>query len=610
MILQTLYELYDRLAQDDAYGIAPPGFSPQKVSFKIVLRPDGTLHDIIDARRKRTLPAKGKNPPKVIFEPSLMLVPAHKKRTSSAFPQFMCDKSEYILGIGKSGLAKDKFELFRDFHIGLESEINSKWYSAVCLFLKSWQPASFSEKYAINDPHFDNFGVFQIISERKEVHEDEQVRKWWLSHYNEPDSSAKFGQCLITGEENTELCSIHPDIKGFASSTSLVNIQSNTPFESYAKSSTENCPVSKHAAFRYGTALNALTIGPQKRNHCFTLAGTKVAYWTKEKTVLESCFADIFGDLPNDTESQDATRLESIKSLLHAIKTGGALELDSTSADVPFYILGLEQPNPGRISVRFFHRSTVAELLEKLHQHQSHIAIVREFDGSSGKRRPDPEFPPLWMFLSQTVRRGDDVPPLLGGALVRSIITGGKYPEGLYTAILRRIHADRTINYLRAAMIKAVLVRNHSLPIPIMLDTENTDPAYLLGRLFAALEKTQEEALPGLNATIRDRYYSSASATPRSVFPRLLRTYQHHLEKMPHELAKNNKSIDFDLALKLKRKREILVQDIFGFFSADGYPPQLSLLDQGKFAIGYYHQRKAFFPAKAKDPETLEPVTA
>ena len=222
------------------------------------------------------------------------------------------------------------------------------------------------------------------------------------------------------------------------------------------------------------------------------------------------------------------------------------------------------------------------------------METVRQFTEPSGKRYPDPEFPAIWQILRETARVADEIPPLLAGALTRSIIEGCPYPESLFSAIIRRVHADRTINYLRAATLKAILVRNHHQSIPIMLDQANTNPAYLLGRLFSALEKTQEDALPGVNAGIRDRFYSSASTTPASVFPRLVRTYQHHLSKLPGGAKVN---------------RERLVQEILSSIDSNGFPNHLSLKSQGIFAIGYYHQRKDFF-TKKQTTNSTETATA
>jgi CRISPR-associated protein Csd1 len=231
--------------------------------------------------------------------------------------------------------------------------------------------------------------------------------------------------------------------------------------------------------------------------------------------------------------------------------------------------------------VRFWHVATLGQMVDKLKAHYDALRLRRSSD-------KDPEFPAVWQILRQTGRESKDIPPLLSGPLMRSILTGSRYPQGLFNAVLNRIRADHEITFLRAAIFKAFLIRNHQLDIPMSLDTTRTEPAYLLGRLFAALEKTQEDALPGINATIRDRFYSAASATPGTVFPRLLRTYQHHLSKL-------------DGGYKVNRERA--VQQIMG--GLNDMPGHLPLEGQGLFAIGYYHQRQDFFTKKDK-PETAQ----
>jgi CRISPR-associated protein Csd1 len=348
-----------------------------------------------------------------------------------------------------------------------------------------------------------------------------------------------------------------------------------------------NAPVSETAAFRYGTALNSLLTGPNAKKHRINIGGTTTVFWTEEPSVIEDCLADLFSsgsELP--AEVQDESRRSQIQRLLEAIRSGTKFQ-ELGDPTTPFHILGLA-PNAARLSIRFYHRSTIADLIAKLHSHQECMKMVRQFTEASGTRLPDPEFPAVWQILRETARTSEDISPLLGGALTRAIVECIPYPEGLFSAIIRRIHADRTVNYLRAATLKAVLVRNHHQNIPTMLDPDNTDPAYLLGRLFAALEKTQDNALGNLNTGIRDRFYSAASATPVSVFPRLIRTYQHHLSKL-NGGAKVN--------------RDKLVQEILSSISGEGFPSQLSLKKQGIFAIGYYHQRKDFFTKReAVDP--------
>jgi CRISPR-associated protein Csd1 len=586
MILQALYELYGRLESDKNYGIAPPGFSPQKISFRIVLKPDGTLFAIEDAR---SLDEKGK-PQNTVME-----VPGDAKPAGAGInPCFLWDNQTYLLGRlpedqekkGKIEFGKQRFEAFRTRHLELESQINCSEYSAVCRFLENWDPARIEEFPILNNVGT-GFGVFQIQGEKKYIHDCSTILKWW--RVNQPkDSSTTLGQCLITGENDVTIARLHPKIKsvtGAQSAGASIVSFNDTAYESYGKSQSFNSPVSEKAAFQYGSALNALLSGPMSKKHRLRIGDTTCVFWTEQASEVEDIFTDILGGGSNAIdEAQDESQRARIQRFLTALRSGGGFSDDLAPLDTPFYILGLA-PNAARLSVRFFHRSTLAELLEKLSNHQHCLEIVREYENPIGKRHADPEFPAIWQLLNQTARVSDEVPPLLAGALTRAIIEGTPYPEGLLSAVIRRIHADRNINYLRAAIIKAVLFRNHRTNIPIMLDTNQTEPAYLLGRLFSALEKTQEDALGNLNAGIRDKYYSSASATPASVFPRILRTYQHHLAKLQGGAKVN---------------RDKLVQEIIASISSNGFPHQLNLKAQGLFAIGYYHQRKEFFTAKPK----------
>ena len=589
MILQSLNELYSRLAADPAYEIAPPGFSPQKICFRMVLKTDGSLFDIQDAR---TPDEKGK------MQNALMLVPGEAKPPGAGInPCLLWDNQTYLLGRQPEdkadGFGLSRFEAFRQRHLELESTIKDPSFSAVCRFLEQWNSDRITEFPILNDLGT-GFGIFQLQGEKNAVHESTAVQEWWLLS-QAAEIPGDLGQCLLTGEESP-IARLHPKIKGVtgaqAAGASIVSFNANA-YESYGKAQSYNAPVSEAAAFRYGTALNSLLTGPKSQKHRIRIGDTTTVFWTEKPSIVEDCFADIFsGGYQATEEVQDETKRGQLQRVLEAIRSGGKYQELGESGETQFHILGLA-PNAARISIRFYHRSTVADLLAKLHDHQRCLEIVRQFTEQTGSRFPDPEFPALWQIIRETARAADEIPPLLGGALARAIIEGTPYPEGLFSAIIRRIHADRTINYLRAATLKAVLTRNHKLDIPIMLDTENTDPAYLLGRLFAALEKTQEDALGNVNAGIRDRFYSAASSTPANVFPRLLRTYQHHLSKL-NGGAKVN--------------RERMVQDIVASVAASGFPNQFALKKQGIFAIGYYHQRKDFFTKKETAPAP-EPVT-
>ncbi len=594
MILDALYQLYSRLEQDSGYGIAPPGFSPQKISFRIVLKPDGTLHAFEDARQ----PDEKGRPQSVT-----KLVPGAGKPSGSGInPCFLWDDQRYLLGRLPEDKKNDpeqrnfgrvRFERFRTKHLFLQKEINDPEFDIVCVFLQNWRPEMLAEHPLLNEL-IPGFGVFQILGNKKEVHESPGIRNWWLAKLREEcDKTPVLGRCLITGER-TGIARLHPAIKGVAgaqSSGAPIVCVNKTAGESYRKKQGFNSPVGEDAAFRYGTALNALLNGPKSARHRLSMPGTTTVFWTEEPTVLEDFLG---GLLTNGSEAaeqvQDQVMLTEIRLFMEAIRQGGAYRKPGL-ASTKFYLLGLA-PNAGRVSVRFFHRSSVADLVSNLHRHFKDLEIIRQFTEKMGNRGPDLEFPGIYLLLKQTAFEAKGIPPLFAGALTRAIVDGLPYPEEVFSSVLRRIRADRWINHPRVAILKATLIRNHQQSITVMLDRSNTDPAYLLGRLFAVFEKTQEDALGQVNSGLRDSFYGGASATPCVVFPRLFRTYQHHLAK---------------LVGGSKVAREKLVQDIMAPLDGAGFPKQLTLQQQGLFAIGYYHQRKDFFTKKdAAEPKETE----
>jgi CRISPR-associated protein Csd1 len=591
MILQSLNELYTRLAADPAYEIAPPGFSPQKVSFRVVLKADGSLFAVEDAR--------------IDGSPINPQVPQPEKRTSGVKSQFLCDKREYVLGMGASGPRIDCFENFKKKHLSWEKEINSPSYAVLCRFLEGWSPERY-EEFNIPSDIFESFGAFQIQGEKAYVHDCPIIKKWWSGLSGSSDEESNHAQCLITGAVG-ETIGIHPDIKGFKSSVALVGIQSNSSYESYGKSKTENCPISKMAAFNYATALNSLLAGPQKKKHRTRLADTTVVHWTETQSEIEDSFAAIFGESSEkSTDAQDLTRLAQINRLLSAIKSGTHYN-ELGKPETPFYLLGLEQPNPGRFSIRFFHRSTIAYLLDKLHDHQQCLEIER-FD-------QEPEFPTIRQLTNQirVLHRSeengttkwkegkegsDKFISSIAGSLTRAIVEGINYPAGLYSGVIRRTIIERRVTHLRAAIIKAVLIRNYHQTISTMLNESNTDSAYRHGRLFAVIEKIQEEghyaqSRRKLEHTIKEKYFSSACATPAAVFPRLETLSVHH-----QRLLNPGRRVQM----------ERLIADIK--WEIISTKKSHSLMDQGQFILGYYHQRKKLFTSNddQESPE-IEPAT-
>ncbi len=578
MILNALYDLYGRLEEDQGYGIAPPGRSYQRVTFVVVLEPDGKLFTIQDARVRTSHGMAAKR----------MLVLGLPKPSGSALhPRFLWDNAAYMLGWDpkKPRRANEAFQAFRAYHLEFEAGIGVPEYSAVCRFLEQWQPERAADYKELLETLGGGFGVFQIRGQLGYVHEHPRIQRWWNAAASKP-TELPLGQCLVTGESGP-IARLHPKIKGVAGTQStgatIAGFNENA-YWSFGLEQSHNAPVSEEAARRYTAALNALLDGPRREKHRLVVGGTTVAFWTDRPSMTEDIFLQFLGhgsEGMGDSSAQDESLRTKLETFLRALRSGKEVSagLGADSERTHYFILGLG-PNAARIAVRFFHHDSISRLLENLHRHFLHIGVERQYSESS--KRPDPEFPSLWLLLRQTARKSEEIPPVLAGPFLDAIVTGARYPEGLYQAVMRRITADRIISYPRACIIKGYLVRNLGKEVPVSLDTTRNDTAYRLGRLFAALEKTQQDALGGsLNATIRDRFYSSASATPGAVFPRLLRTYQHHLSKLEGGRKVN---------------REKLVQEILD--PLEGFPAHLGLADQGLFALGYYHQMNDFYRSK------------
>jgi len=301
-------------------------------------------------------------------------------------------------------------------------------------------------------------------------------------------------------------------------------------------------------------------------------------FWAEKKNILEDVFADIFGEPAKGEREQD---YKSLIALFRSPETGAKAELDPSTR---FFVLGLA-PNAARIAVRFWYAGTVGDIANNISQHFDDLKMVK---GQQERRRTT-----LKSLLRSTAfdEKDDRISPNLVGDMMKAILTNTPYPKTLLAAAIRRCRAEREITYPRAALIKSVLSREtrfykrNEKEVGMSLDTTNTNPGYLLGRLFAVLEKIQEESSPGINATIRDRFYGSASSTPATSFPHLMKLKNYHLAKLENK----------GRAVNLEKQ----ISEIMDKLSADNaFPPHLSLTDQGRFAVGYYHQRQAFFTKK------------
>jgi len=572
MIIQALNEYYKRLKQYQSSNIPSFGFSNEKIHFALVLSDTGKLIDVKDLREKQ----EKKNIPKEL------IVPAPNKKSCGIDSNFVWGNTGYVLGSdNKKHKDKDRpkkmFKAFKELQHSLGDEIDDIGMNVILKFLDSWNPENVEKLKYWEEMAGANL-VFQLDGERKYIHEHPAIRNRWIKFCQESQSDYQ-AFCLVSGRKKP-IARLHTSIKGVknaqSSGASIVSFNLDS-FCSYNKEQSFNAPVGEDITFNYTTALNHLLCFDSRKK--VQIGNATTVFWTEGETVIEGFLKDILEPQVNQVDLGD------LRIFLEAMREGKMPKEIENTKNMKFYILGLS-PNASRLSVRFWYISTVDEIWRKIGQHFKDLAIIKSYDY-------EPPFPGMWHLLHETAAQGksENISPLLAGAFIRSILTGLRYPSGILTAVLERIRADQKINYLRAALIKAYLVRSSRFQnkeerevISMSLDKGEKNIGYRLGRLFAILEKAQKDAVPGANTTIKDRYYGSASATPAIVFPQLLRLAQHHIQKS-------------DYGISTDKQIEDVVQDIQKF------PSHLSLEDQGIFALGYYHQKQDFYKKMEKKEE-------
>jgi CRISPR-associated protein Csd1 len=570
MIIQELCHYYDRLRDNPDIGISEPGFSREKIHAEIVLDRNGNLLQFNDLRIQ-----KGKK-----LVPKEMIVPqANKRSGQKAYenPNFLWDNTAFVLGADSSNDPKTilKFECFKRLHEDLYKETSDCNLKALCSFFDRWNSKNADQLNNWEELEGGNI-IFRFDGEKVYFHEKQSLCDIWLKHHNSRPQHKK-SYCLVSGLCQS-IARIHPDIKNVRGAqpkgAAIISFNADS-YESYGKEQNYNAPVGEHAVFAYTTALNHLLNADSLQK--IQIGDATTVFWTERQSAIEGMFGQIID--PKDAELSDNVNL---KLFLEAVRDGKKTQ--DIEQDVKFYVLGLS-PNNARIAVRFWYVCTVGQIETRLGQHLKDLQIIKSRDA-------DPEFPGIWRLLNETVNKksNDKTPqPLLAGSVMRSILEGTIYPQGLQNAVINRIRADQDINYFRAAILKAILNRKNRIyknsnfkEINMSLDKENKNPAYLLGRLFAVLEKLQQAAIPGANATIKDRFFGSASATPASVFPQLLRLAQHHIDKSEY-----GKIYD-------KQIEEIVC-------GIKDFPAHMTLDQQGLFAISYYQQRQVLWARKEKE---------
>lgn len=578
MILQALVKHYEDLLEKGE--ISKPGWGAVKVSYGLHLDGEGNMIDLVSLKVPKNM---GK---RAVYEPRSMEVPQQVKRSVDINPNFLCDNSTYILGIdekGKPDRTSRCFCAFRDLHIRLLRNVNSDAARAVLLFLQGWEPDKAGEYACIADNWKELMTGANILFYYggEPVTGDKIIRQCWQQYYDSAGAGQN-GICMVTGEK-ARIATLHPAIKGVygaqAMGTSLVSF--NAPaFCSYGKEQGDNASVGVYAAAAYGAALNHLL---SDREHVKGIGDTTIVFWVEggEPVYQDVGIAAMFG-----VEDEGKVTEENLSALLKAAVAGGVAEIDGQALDFEkhFYILGVA-PNAARLSVRFFWQDSFGNMLRNIEKHYERLEIVRPAYDQRYERLP------CWKLLQETVNQKakDKSPsPQMAADTLKSILTGGAYPVSLLNGVMLRIRAEHEVTRGRAAIIKAYYLRNKNPQCPeevlqMALNEQSTKVPYNLGRLFAVLEHIQQTANPGINATIRDKYFNSAASTPARTFPLLVNLAQKHLKKIPDEGSR------VQFSKQLQGIMEHLEEE---------YPVRLTLPQQGSFQLGYYHQTQKRYQKK------------
>lgn len=568
MILQSLKEYYDRKAADSESGIAPYGWERKEIPYLIVIDRMGNLVSVEDTQEKVGKKLRARQ----------FTVPQSVKRTVGIAPYFLWDNVEYVTGVSCKG--KDVSENHAAFMERIRPFADIPAIGAVVRFLESEGSLSRLESFDAwtEAQKTCAFVAFKFVGEDGTIFNDSDVKSVVDREISVKTEGGEEVVDLVSGERDV-VALLHSALKGVpGANTTGSNIVSFNfaAATSFGKKQGENSPIGVRSAFEYTTALNTLLAKDSKQK--MMIGDATVVFWTGRDDAFETELAGFFSEPPKDEPDR---LVQNVAALFKSPRTGSAAFTDDSTT---FYVLGLA-PNAARLSVRFWHIGTVAEMANRFRSYFEDLSIVHA--------PKDKDHLSLWRLLVSTAVQGksENIAPNLAGNVMRSILEGLPFPETLLQAVLMRIKAEHEVSYPRAKLIKGCLNRKWCFTNPknernltVSLDVQNVNIGYRLGRLFAVLEKIQEAANPGLNATIRDRFYSSASSMPTSVFGNLMRLSNHHLSKLRKEKP--------GYAVNLEKLMQEVVSGVSSF------PAHLSLDDQGQFAIGYYHQRQDFFTKK------------
>lgn len=590
MILQSLVQYYEALEKKGE--ITKPGWCIAKVSFALDISEEGELLRLIPLKLEEE---RGK---KKVQVPQKRKVPQMVSRAVNISANFLCDNSSYIFGIDNKGKQERSircFEATRKKHLEILGAADGIPARAVLQYYEKWNPNEAAGHPALQEALEEIMAganlIFSVAGTY--VQDDHEVIRAWESYCHGAEAESE-GICLVTGER-TEISRIHGTIKGIAGAqpSGALLVSFNAPaFESYGKEQSFNAPVGTYAVYAYTTALNHLIAD---RKHTTSIGDTIIVYWSEDG---EEEYQNVFAQMSDPTlENQ-----EIVDGVFKNLKAGKSIAADDViehlSMNQRFYILGLA-PNAARIAVRFFYQDSFGNILKHIKDHYDRMEIIRPSADHM-------QYLGIWRLLQETVNKKsrDKKPvPNMAGSVYRTVISGSRYPESMYQAVLGRIRAEQDdpdnhtykITCGRAAIIKAFLLQNRDFPkeeVTMGLKEDSKNVAYTLGREFAVLEAVQEEANPGINATIKDRYFNSACATPASIFPILFKLKNSHIRKLKNK----GKEIYYE-----KMLGDLQDNIAVGEEGQPALPKRLSLEDQGMFILGYYHQTQKRYEKKAKE---------
>ncbi len=576
-VLQELARLYERLRKQG--NAPPPGYSREKIGGEVVLDAEGNVLAINDLR---SAGEKGR------LQPREEAVPAAFKRTSGIKANRLWDKTSYALGVTAAedddknpvpdinDKTRKEHRAFVESHEALLAGTNDAGLGALLGFMRAWRPEMFAERGF--DPELLGVNLVfrlegdEVDGKRRFIHQRPAAETLLQGGAEAPPA-----RCLVSGEE-APVARLHPAIKGVAgaqsSGASLVSFNLDA-FTSYGKAQGENAPVSEKAAFAYGTALNALLAKGSGRN--LRIGDTTVAFWADVPERGQASDAEWLMGQALDPPDEDA-EAGKLATLLKDVAKGRASAPPEFAPDTRVFILGLA-PNAARLAIRFWRPGTLGDFARNVLRFWEDLA-----QEPPAWKRP----PAAWSLLYETAaqRKAENIPPRLGGDLMQAVLTGTPYPRTLLAATIARIRADHDINARRIALIAAVLRRNFKEKVPMSLDRNNADPAYCLGRLFAAYAYA-EHSYTKRSATLRDKYMAGASASPAGIFPLLMRGYENNRSAL---LKSGDKRRNFGV------KADKAVSEIIELLDgAANLPRSLNLEAQGRFFVGFYHQWNAFF---------------